>query len=102
MGRIKHTGMVLMVIAVTVTMLLATALPAMAAPNSMVFFPKGNGATYSCTGGPPFVFDPNSSEGNCGVQQIGGQPTGLTCGVPTEITFVHDGHKDVENAKLCQ
>ena len=98
----KRTRIVLMVIALTVTMLLATSIPGLAAADSRVFFPKGNGATYSCSGGPPFIFDGMSSEGNCSVQQIGAQPSDLTCDVPTEITFVHEGSQDVENGKLCQ
>ena len=91
------------VAAVTVAMLLASTLPAMAASqaDSIVFFPVpgGNGGTYSCSGGSPFVFDPKST-GNCAIQQIG-PPSGLVCDVPTTITFVHDMHEFVADASLC-
>lgn len=85
-------------------MLIATTLPAIAASpgNSIVYFPDGNGVTYSCTGGPPFVVDPMSSEGNCSVEQIGGLPAGLVCDVPTALTFVHDAHEAKLEGKLCQ
>src|SRR3982751_1172606 len=88
----------------TVAMLLIPTLPAMAGasedPN--VFFPValGNGATYSCTGGPPFVVDEDDSTGNCSVQQIGA-PTDLVCDAPTTITFVHDMRQFVADASLC-
>jgi hypothetical protein len=84
--------------------LAASALPAMAASpaDSIVFFPIGtNGATYSCTGGPPFVHDHDDSSGNCAVQHVGA-PTGLVCDVPTTITLVHDMHQLVGNARLCR
>lgn len=70
---------------------------------STVFFtvPGVNGATYSCTGGPPFVHNgDNASMGNCAVQQIG-PPAGLICDVPTAITFVHDMQQFVADASLC-
>jgi hypothetical protein len=88
--RVKRTRMLFMTAAVTVAMLLALTLPAMASADSLVFFPGGNGVTYSCTGGPPFVFDPApASRGNCTVEQIGG-PAGLVCDVPTPITILHE------------
>jgi hypothetical protein len=77
----------------------------MAAPqeaaDSIVFFPYGNGAIYSCTGGPPFVFDSTGS-GNCSVEHLGRGLTAPLCEVPTTITFVHQGHQWVADAKLCQ
>ena len=86
-----------------VAILVATTLPAMAdsQEESTVFFPVagGNGGTYSCTGGPPFVFDP-ASTGNCVVQQIG-KPADLVCDDPTTITFMHDMHRYVADAGLC-
>jgi hypothetical protein len=94
-----------MAIAVTVAMLGAPILPAMATSpgNSLVLYPYGNGATYSCTGGPPFVVvDPHSSEGNCALEQIGAPPVGVICDAPTTIAFVHDMHKEVEDGMLCQ
>ena len=101
----RFIKLVLTLAAVTVAMLLtsiplAAALPA----HSIVFFPVslGNGATYSCTGGPPFVFDgDDSSTGNCSVRQIG-RPAELVCDVPTTITFVHDMHQFVGDASRCQ
>ena len=101
MRRIK---LVMVVAAVTVVVLLASTLPAMAASqaaDSIVFFPYGNGATYSCTGGPPFVFDA-AGTGNCTVQQIGALPAGIVCEIPTTITFMHQGHQWVADASLCQ
>ena len=100
MRRIK---LVMVVAAVTVVVLLASTLPAMAASqaaDSIVFFPYGNGATYSCTGGPPFVFDA-AGTGNCSVEQIGRGLTDPLCEVPTTITFVHQGNKWVGEARLC-
>ena len=101
----KRTRVLFMVlIAVTATTLLAT-LPAMASSpaNYTVFDPIGtNGATYACTGGPPFVFNgQDSTAGNCGVEHVGA-PGGLLCNVPTTITLVHDGHQLADKAKLCQ
>ncbi len=90
------------VAAFTVAMLVALILPATAdaqEADSIVYFPYGNGATYSCTGGPPFVFDP-AWTGNCAVQQIG-KPADLVCDDPTTITFVHDMHQFVADASLC-
>lgn len=91
-----------MVVAVTVAMLAAGTLPAIAASpgDSIVFFPDGNGVTYSCTGGPPLVHDPASS-GNCAFEQVGA-PAGLVCDIPTTITIVHDGHPYVADAELCE
>jgi hypothetical protein len=102
MGRIK---LVLAVAAVTVAMLVASIPPALATSpeNSVVFFPAslGNGASYSCTGGPPFVSNgDDSTRGNCSVEQIGA-PAGLICDVPTTITFVHDMHQFVADGSLC-
>ncbi len=103
MRRIKKLAVEIAV--VTGIMLVAPILPAVAqepqeAADSTVFFPYGNGATYSCTGGPPFVFDP-AGTGNCTVQQIG-RLTGPLCEIPTTITFVHQGHQWIADAKLCQ
>jgi hypothetical protein len=104
---VKHMRMrmlYMVLIAVAATTLLAT-LPAMAAsPTSFtVFDPIGtNGATYSCTGGPPFVFnEQDQTSGNCGVEHVGA-PGGLLCDVPTSLTLVHDGHRLGDAAKLCQ
>ena len=88
-------------------MLLATSLPATAqsAGDSLVFFPVGNGATYSCTGGPPFIHSGHdaSSTGNCTVRHVGPPPSGpASCDVPTTITLVHDMHQDVEEGRLCR
>ena len=69
------------------------------AAESIVYFPYGNGGTYSCTGGPPFVSD-SAGTGNCSIEQIGA-PTGLTCDIPTNLTFVHEGHEWVSDASLC-
>ena len=102
MRRIKKLAVV--VATVTVTMMLAPILPAMAqeeATGSTVFFPYGNGATYSCTGGASYVFDA-AGTGNCTVQQIGALPAGLVCEVPTTITFMHHGNQWVADARLCQ
>jgi hypothetical protein len=102
MRRIKS---VFAVAAVTVVMLAAPSLPAAAeaSEDSIVFFPVplGNGATYSCTGGPPFVVDEDDSTGNCAIQQIGA-PAGLVCDVSTTITFVHDMHQFVADASRCR
>src|SRR3954467_6699699 len=102
--RMKRTRVLFMVIAVTAAMLVSPILPAMAtsSENSLVLYPYGSGATYSCTGGPPFVVDPHSSEGNCALEQIGAAPVGVICDAPTTIAFVHDMHKEVEDGMLCQ
>ena len=101
MRRIK---LVIVVATVIVATLITSALPAMASSqeDSIVFFPVpgGNGATYSCAGGPPFVFDP-ASTGNCAVQRIG-MADDLVCDVPTTITFVHDMHRYVADGSLCK
>ena len=92
------------VIAWAAMLLATTSLPATAqsAGDSLVFFPAGNGATYSCTGGPPFVFAHHpGSMGNCSVEQIGAPAANLTCDEPTAITFTHGTHEDVEDAWLC-
>lgn len=73
--------------------------PAVSPAVSTVFFPGGNGVTYSCTGGPPFVFDPHSM-GNCAVQYVG-PPVGLVCDVPTTIIFMHEMSQFVADASLC-
>ncbi|MDX6381723.1 MAG: hypothetical protein QOI57_2747 [Rubrobacteraceae bacterium] len=73
--------------------------PAILPANTTVFFPGGNGVTYSCTGGPPFVYDPGSM-GNCTVQQIG-PPAGLICDVPTTIIIMHDMHQFVADGSRC-
>ncbi|MDQ3834205.1 MAG: hypothetical protein M3315_11365 [Actinomycetota bacterium] len=95
----------LAVATIAVAMLTAPSLPAVAetSEDSVVFFPVplGNGATYSCAGGPPFVVDEDDSTGNCSVQQVGA-PAELICDVPTTITFVHDMHQFVADASLCQ
>ncbi len=97
MRRIK---LVLALAAATMAMLVASIPPATASPeDSIVFFPLGNGATYSCAGDPPFVFDP-AGTGNCSIEQIGA-PIGLVCDVSTTLTFVHEGHEWVSDASLC-
>jgi hypothetical protein len=102
MGRIK---LVLAVAGVMLAMVVASIPPALAVSpeDSIVFFPVplGNGATYSCTGGPPFVSDgDDSTRGNCSVEQIG-PPADLICDVPITITFVHDMHQFVADASIC-
>lgn len=69
---------------------------------SIVYFPYGNGLTYSCSGGPPFIVDPMSGEGNCALQQIGALPEGVVCDIPTPIEFVHDMYPEVLDGWLCQ
>jgi hypothetical protein len=106
MRRLKKLAVALA--AITVVMLVAPILPALAqesqeeeaAADSIVFFPYGNGATYSCVGDAPFVFD-SAGSGNCTVQQIG-RLTAPLCEIPTTITFVHHGHQWVADARLCQ
>src|SRR5215207_11491235 len=96
--------LVVAVAAFTVATLVSSALPKTAEAqeaNSIVYFPYGNGATYSCMGGAPFVFD-SAGTGNCTVQQIGALPAGLVCDIPTTITFVHEGHQWVADSSLCQ
>jgi len=91
--RVKRTRMLSMVTGFIVAMVLACALPAMAAAsaNSLIFFPVpgGSGGTYSCSSGPPFVSDtdPTSQQANCTPEQSG-KPSGLTCDIPTSVTFV--------------
>ncbi len=100
----RRTKKLFVVTATTVAMLVAAVLPAVAQSqeaDSIVFLPYGNGATYSCTGGAPFIFDPHSGEGNCAVEQIG-KPAGLVCEVPTTVRIVHGTHQAEEDAKLCQ
>ena len=91
-----------MVVVVVVALAIPT-LPAFASSvDPIVFFPRGNGATYSCTGGPPFVFDAHSdSMGNCSVDGVGPPPAGLVCEDPATITFMHEGHDFTDEAKLC-
>ena len=93
-----------MVVALMIAMLMASTPPAMATTpaNSILFAPVGvgNGATYSCTGGPPFVYDPASTSQNCHLQQIGLSP-GLLCDVPTTLTFIEEGYQYPTNARLC-
>jgi hypothetical protein len=103
-GRTRR--MPFMIATVTVAMLTITFVPAMAfaAPetaNSVIFFPAGNGATYSCTGGPPYVYNGHDlSAGNCSLEHIGA-PAGFVCDAPTSITFVHDMHQEGQDARLC-
>ena len=99
--------------AVAAAVLLAAAFapPAIAqspAADPVVYFPLGNGATYSCAGGPPFVVDNHhlrhsggSSPGNCAIEQIGPPPVGLVCDIPTTITFAHEMHPWTTDAWLC-
>lgn len=92
MNRIK---MIFIVPAVTAVILVAPTLPAIATPpaDSIVFVPDGNGVTYSCTGGPPFIHNgDDASMGNCAVEQVG-PPAGLACDIPATITIVHDMHQ---------
>ncbi len=101
----KRTRVLFMVlIAVTAATLLTTTLPALAASpaESTVFYPQGNGVTYSCTGGPPFIHSGHdASTGNCTVRHVG-PPSGPACDVPTTITLVHDMHQNVEEGRLCR
>ncbi len=87
MIRIKS---VFAVAAVAATMLVASIPSAVAAsPAALVFFavPGGPGGTYSCTSGPPFVSDLDSTQDNCTLYQTGA-PAGLVCDIPTTVTFV--------------
>ena len=106
--RMKRTTralfMVLIALTAATTLLTAT-LPALAASpgESTVFYPQGNGVTYSCTGGPPFIHSGHdASTGNCTVRHVG-PPSGgsASCDVPTTITLVHDMHQNVEEGRLC-
>lgn len=100
----KRGRRLVMVVALMIAMLVASTLPAMATTptNSILFSPValGNGATYSCTGGPPFVYDPASTSQNCHLQQVGLSP-GLLCDVPTALTFIYEGYQYPANARLC-
>jgi hypothetical protein len=103
MRRIKKLAVV--VVTVAVATLVAPISPAMAQEtqelaDATVFFPYGNGATYSCAGDPPFVFDA-AGTGNCTVQQIGSS-AGSLCEVPTTITFVHHEHQWAADATICR
>ena len=102
----KPTRILSVVAAVTVVLLAAFTLPAIAQSpaDSTVYFPLGNGATYSCSGGPPFVVSNGSdaSPGNCAIVQIGAPPVGLVCDIPTTITFVHETHQATLDARLCR
>jgi hypothetical protein len=101
----KRTLSVLSVATLMAAMVVVTALPAFAASSatSIVYFPFGNGATYSCSGGPPFVSnDSDGSPGNCAIEQIGAPPVGLVCDIPTTITFVHETHQATLDARLCR
>jgi|SRR5215203_675972 len=100
----RRTKKLFVITATAAATLVAAILPAVAQSqeaDSIVFLPYGNGATYSCSGGAPFIFDPHSGEGNCAVEQIG-RPAGLECEVPTTIRVVHGMHQAEEDAKLCQ
>ena len=108
---VKLAGMVSIATAAVAAVLLTAFAPpaiAQAPPDSVVYFPLGNGATYSCSGGPPFVvnnhhhYSGGSSPGNCAIQQIGPPPVGLACDVPTAITFTHEMHPWTTEAWLCQ
>ena len=101
----KRTLSVLSVATLMAAMVVVTALPAFAASpaNSIVYFPFGNGATYSCSGGPPFVSNgSDGSPGNCAIEQIGAPPVGLVCDISTTITFVHETHQATLDARLCR
>ena len=100
----KPTRILSIVAAVTVVLLTAFTLPAIAQSpaDSIVYFPFGNGATYSCSGGPPFVSNnSDGSPGNCAIQQIGPPPVGLVCDMPATITFAHETHQATLDARLC-
>ena len=95
-------------VAAAVLLTAAFAPPAIAqspAADPVVYFPLGNGATYSCAGGPPFVVDNHrhsgDSSGNCAIEQIGPPPVGLVCDIPTTITFAHEMHPWTTDAWLC-
>jgi hypothetical protein len=78
------------------------ATPPVGTATTTVFYPQGDGVTYSCTGGPPFVVDAHSAQANCALRQTGEPPSGLLCDVVVPITFVHDARSDMENGKLCR
>ncbi len=97
----KRTRVLFTVLTAVTAAALLTAPPALAAPDSTVFYPHGNGVTYSCTGGPPFVhYGHDASMGNCAVRHVG-PPADLVCDIPTTITLVHDMHQDGEDGRLC-
>ena len=106
----KLAGMLSIATAAVAAVLLTAAFapPAIAQspPDSVVYFPLGNGATYSCASGPPFVVDNHhhsgDSSGNCAIQQIGPPPVGLVCDIPTTITFTHEMRPWTTDAWLCQ
>jgi hypothetical protein len=100
----RRARLLFMVAAFTMVILSAYALPVLAASpaNTTVYYPYGNGITYSCNGGPPFVHGSDFSPGNCSLQQIGTPPPGLACNVPTDITFRQDPvHPEDYSAWLC-
>jgi hypothetical protein len=70
--------------------------------NSIVYFPYGDGLTYSCAGGPPFIVDSMSPEGNCALEQIGALPVGVVCDIPTTITFGHDMNQEELDGWSCE
>ena len=98
-------GRLVVLVAVAAALVALTLGQAFAASpaDDIVYFPLGNGAAYSCSGGPPFVVDDSydGSPGNCAIRQIGAPPTGLVCDIPTTITFVHEMHQWTADAKLC-
>ncbi len=76
--------------------------PAISPVNSIVFVPLGNGVTYSCTGGPPFIhYSHGASMGNCAVQHVL-PPAGLVCDIPTTMTIVHDMEQLVLDGGICR
>jgi LPXTG-motif cell wall-anchored protein len=107
---VKLAGMLSIATAAVAAVLLTAAFapPAIAQspPDSVVYFPLGNGATYSCASGPPFVVDNHhhsgDSSGNCTIQQIGPPPVGLVCDIPTTITFTHEMYPWTTDVWLCQ
>jgi hypothetical protein len=108
---VKLAGMLSIATAAVAAVLLTAAFAPPATAQSpadpIVYFPLGNGATYSCAGGPPFVVNDlhhsgGSSPGNCAIQQIGPPPVGLVCDVPATITFEHEMHPwTTTDAWLC-
>jgi hypothetical protein len=100
----KRILSVLSVTALMAAMVVVAALPAFASSSAdfIVYFPFGNGATYSCSGAPPFVSNgSDDSPGNCAIERIGAPPVGLVCDIPTTITFVHEMHQATIDARLC-
>lgn len=76
--------------------------PAISPADSIVFLPLGNGVTYSCTGGPPFVHHGHdASMGNCAVEHVL-PPVGLVCDIPTTITIAHDMEQLVFDGGVCR